>query len=314
MNRNKIFQNNVSAILLALFCCFLWGSAFPCIKLGYKWLNIASDDVASQILFAGIRFTIAGIMVIIAGSVIFGKFLYPKKSDIPVVAIISFFQTIFQYVLFYIGLSHASGVNSSIIEGTNVFISFIFSSLVFRQEKMRIYKWIGCILGFAGVAVMAVFSGNGSQEHFSFMGEGFVFLSTVGAAMAAVLIKKFGTKHDPVMISGWQFILGGIIMAAGAAIFGGRISTVSPKIIILVLYMAFISAAAYTIWSMLLKYNSVSKMGVIGLSNPVFGCILSAIILEEYGRIMNIGIILSLALICFGIIVINKNPQKANNK
>ena len=52
-------------ILLAGVCCLLWGSAFPCIKLGYKFFRIESGETTSQILFAGTRFAIAGAMVII---------------------------------------------------------------------------------------------------------------------------------------------------------------------------------------------------------------------------------------------------------
>lgn len=47
---------------LAIICCLLWGSAFPCIKIGYQMFNIPSGAVGSQFLFAGIRFTLAGIL------------------------------------------------------------------------------------------------------------------------------------------------------------------------------------------------------------------------------------------------------------
>ena len=55
----KYFQNTVSAgRCLALMCCALWGSAFPCIKIGYEWLQI--EGAGSQILFAGYRFYAGG--------------------------------------------------------------------------------------------------------------------------------------------------------------------------------------------------------------------------------------------------------------
>lgn len=55
---------------LALLCCFLWGSAFPMVKTGYQMFSIGESDTASQILFAGMRFALAGILVIIFGSII----------------------------------------------------------------------------------------------------------------------------------------------------------------------------------------------------------------------------------------------------
>ena len=47
-------------VLGCTFACLLWGSAFPCIKIGYGLFGIASTDVASIIAFAGARFLISG--------------------------------------------------------------------------------------------------------------------------------------------------------------------------------------------------------------------------------------------------------------
>lgn len=60
-------------ITLALICCALWGSSFPCIKIGYRMFAIGGNDTASQILFAGIRFLLAGLMVIIICSFIYKR-------------------------------------------------------------------------------------------------------------------------------------------------------------------------------------------------------------------------------------------------
>ena len=62
--QNKLTQTGIVA-LLACVCCILWGSAIPVIKTGYHLLQVDSSDTASQIVFAGIRFTLAGILVLI---------------------------------------------------------------------------------------------------------------------------------------------------------------------------------------------------------------------------------------------------------
>ena len=54
--------------LLALLCCALWGSAFPCIKIGYEWFAI--EGVGSQILFAGYRFFLSGVFTFLLGCVL----------------------------------------------------------------------------------------------------------------------------------------------------------------------------------------------------------------------------------------------------
>ena len=67
-NDNKLSRLWV-VFLLAMLSCFLWGSATPAIKIGYETFGIASSDTVSIILFAGIRFFLAGILVIIVQSV-----------------------------------------------------------------------------------------------------------------------------------------------------------------------------------------------------------------------------------------------------
>ena len=71
--QNKLTQTGIVA-LLACVCCILWGSAIPVIKTGYHLLQVDSSDTASQIVFAGIRFTLAGILVLIFASIKEKKF------------------------------------------------------------------------------------------------------------------------------------------------------------------------------------------------------------------------------------------------
>jgi drug/metabolite transporter (DMT)-like permease len=78
----------------------------------------------------------------------------------------------------------------------------------------------------------------------------------------------------------------------------------------MLLYLATVSAVAYSLWGILLKYNPVSKVAVFGFMNPVFGVILSAILLREEGSLSLISIV-SLVLVCIGIYIVNakKNAE-----
>jgi drug/metabolite transporter (DMT)-like permease len=313
LNKSRdIFARNYVLIPLALFACFLWGSAFPSIKAGYEVFSIGAKDTPSQLLFAGLRFTLAGIMVISISSLMSRKFLYPKRKELGSVLIISLFQTVIQYLFFYIGLANASGVSSSIIESTNVFIALLVAVFIFRQESLSAMKIAGCILGFAGVCVINIQGGSGTGDGFSLTGEGFILISTVGYGISSSLIKNYGRKINPVMISGWQFFFGGLILSLAGLAGGGRMGEFSPKGGLLLFYLAFISAAAYTIWSILLKYNPVSKMSVIGLTNPVFGVVLSALILGETAKAFNIKSLGALILITLGIICVNRRERDIN--
>lgn len=288
----------------ALFCCFLWGSAFPCIKIGYHMFAIPSDAMETQILFAGLRFALAGLLVIAFGSIRERRVLVPGKHSWGMVAKLSLFQTVLQYLLFYIGLAHASGVKASIIEGVNVFASMLVASVLFHMEKMNGRKLAGCAAGFAGVVLINL-NGSGLTMEMSFLGEGFILLSTLAYAVSGSLIKLYSKKEDTVVLSGWQFLVGGLFMMVCGFGAGGRLLTVSIPAVGMLIYLAFVSAAAYTIWGALLKRHPVSRVLVFGSMTPVFGVLLSAWFLREQDQAFGWKGIAALICVCAGIFVVN---------
>ncbi len=315
IEKENLLQKNAVVVLLAMLCCFLWGSASPCIKIGYKLFDIASQDTASQILFAGIRFTLAGVLTIAFGSLFSRKFLLPAKKSWGMVFKLSLAQTIIQYFFFYIGLAHTSGVKGAIITASNVFFSILISSLIFHYEKLSKGKIFGCLLGFAGVVLINVSSG-GILGSMSFIGEGFVLLSTISYAVSSVLIKNYGQKENPVTLSGYQFVFGGLVMLFAGIAMGGSLHGFTVKSTMLLIYMALISAVAYSIWGLLLKHNPVGKVAVFGFMNPMFGVILSAILLKEQNQAFTFRGLVSLLLVCAGIYAVNregKNKQEVKN-
>ena len=310
MNKNKsLLEKPTMVVIVAVLCCLLWGSAFPCIKLGYKLFDIPSGDSSSQILFAGIRFTLAGILVILAGSMMHRKFLKPSKTAIPKVLKLCMFQTVLQYIFFYIGLAHITGVKGSIVNAVNVFFTILVSCLLFRLEKLDRQKLIGCMIGFTGVIIVNL--GGEFDMSFTLLGDGFLMISAFAYALSSVLIKIYGKDENPVMLSGYQFAAGGFIMILAGMAMGGRLNAVKLQGILLLLYMAFISAGAYTLWSLLLKYNPVSKVAVFGFCTPIFGVILSDIILGE-STSFQLKTLLALLFVCIGIIIVNYKKKEEN--
>ena len=305
---NKDFMTKTIVVWLgALICSALWGSAFPCIKIGYEIMNISGDDVASQILYAGYRFSLAGIMAIIIGSLLQRRILYPSRNAIHKVFVLSMFQTVLQYLFFYIGLARTDGTKASIITGMNVFVAVVVSSVLFRMETLSVRKIVGCVVGFIGVLLVNLSSGN-MELGFKLTGEGFIFLSTVSYAFSSVMLKKYSDKENTIMLSGWQFLVGGIIMTLTGILMGGRLGTFTVSGVMMLVYLAFISSVAYSIWSLLLKFNPVSRVAVFGFMNPVFGFFLSAILLNEIDKV-SVLTFAALAFVCGGIYVVNSNAN-----
>ena len=309
MEKKNRMQSTVVVWLGALIFCALWGSAFPCIKIGYQMFEIPQDAVATQILFAGLRFTLAGILVILIGSVLSGNLLKMNRQNAPKILKLSLLQTVLQYLFFYIGLANTTGVKASIIEGVNVFIAIFVASLIFRQEKLTMGKLAGCLIGFAGV-VLVNLNGNGLDMSFHLNGEGFIFLSTVAYAFSSVYLKRYSKTENPVLLSGWQFVAGGLVMTIMGLLMGGKITKVTAAGIAMLFYLACISAVAYSLWGILLKYNPVSRVAVFGFMNPVFGVILSAFLLGEREQASGIKSIIALILVSIGIYITAKVKEE----
>ena len=306
MKERSVLTRKAAVIPLTMLCCLLWGSAFPCIKLGYGYSGIGSDDTASQILYAGLRFALAGVLALIMGSLTARKPLIPRRKAVPKIVMLSLFQTILQYTFFYIGLARSTGMKSSVITASNVFLSILVASLIFRTEKLTFRKILGCAAGFSGVVLINL---SGIGGGFRLTGEGFVFLSALSYAFSAALIKRFSAEEDPVMLSGWQFIIGGTFMTVLGLVLGGRIGTVDLRGAAMLVYLAIVSAAAFSIWGTLLKHNPVSMISVFGFMNPVFGVILSFLLLSERSEAGPLRVVAALGLVALGIVIVNYTPK-----
>lgn len=303
----KFFSKNYVVVIGALICCMLWGSAFPCVKVGYGLFGVDTSSYSSLILFAGIRFTLAGVLVLAFGSALQRKFLLPKRKNIWRVAVVALFQTAMQYTFFYIGLANLTGVKSSVLNGLGVFFTIIAACFIFRTERFTLIKLVGCILGFGGVLVMNL---DGLNFEFSLTGEGFIIFSGLSAAMAAGFVKVFSKHENTTTLCGWQFFCGGLALVIIGAATGGSIRPTAGASFAMLFYLAFLSACAFTLQGYLLKYNPVSKVAVFKSTNPLFGALFSAIILGETEQLLHYTTLIALALVCGGILIINLLGEK----
>lgn len=305
---DKPFLGTLPGLILGcLVSCGLWGSAYPCVKIGYELFGITGSDVASRLVFAGTRFTIAGIMVVVGVSIAQRRALLPAKHDLGAIGILALFQTVLQYFFFYGGLSHAAGVTSSIIGAAAYFFAILFAALIFKTENLTRKAVIGCTIGFAGVVLVNLGGSGDAAFSFALNGEGFILLSSVAGAISTCFIAVLGRTHDSVLLSGWQFVTGGVVLLGCGLAMGGHLVPTSPApTVALILYMGFISAMAYTLWSRLLAANPVSRVSIFGFMTPVFGAAMSAVLLGETDAVNPLFALIALALVSAGIVIVNR--------
>ena len=310
--RNRIVWSWLPVTFItALFCCVLWGSASPAIKTAYEIFGISQDDTASRIMLAGARFFLAGVMTILFGSIVSRRFLRPKRGSLKYVCVLSLLQTVGQYFFFFMSLAYISGVRGSIINASGNFLAIVVAACIFRMEKLTIRKILGCVVGFTGIIlILGGFQGIVEGGAITFQGEGAMLMAALFYAFSSCCIKKFSKHENPVTLSGYQFLLGGLVLFVAGWIMGGELVFRSASCIYNLLYMGFISAGAYTLWGVLLKYNPVSRVAIFGFMNPVMGVLLSAWILGENNEAFSVIGVVSLVLVAVGIMIVNLGKGK----
>ena len=308
--QNTLTKTGIVA-LLACVCCILWGSAIPGIKTGYRLMEVDAADTASQIEFAGVRFTLAGLLVLIFASIRENKVLIPDRTILKYAVPVCLAQTVGQYFFFYIGVAHTSGVKGGIITGLGNFIAILMACLIVRNERMTGRKMAGCVLGFAGVVVINLM-GKSLDMGFTLTGEGFILISQVAYGISTILINIYSKKVSPVVLSGTQFTMGGVVLTLIGIGMGGHLGNITAVGVVIIFYLAMVSAVAYTLWSVLLAWNDVSKVAIFGFVNPLCSVILSALILGEVKQAFNTGSLVALLLVCTGIYIVNCKAKQKN--
>lgn len=311
MSRDSILTKTWAVVALATISCALWGSAFAFVKTGYELFQIPSSSPASQLLFAGMRFSLAGVFVLVGTAIARRKLPLPTKADLVPILLLGLSQTTLQYAPFYMGLANASGTSSALVQGTSAFVQIVLATLIFKQEQLTTRKLLGCVLGVGGV-VLVTLRGGGSMGSWSLGGEGLIFAAVVAGGCAACFMRQFGVKGDPLLLTGWQFLVGGSALATIGLALGGGVGACPPQALVVLAYLGMLSAVAFSLWSLLLKHNPVSRVAVYRPFIPIFGVAFSIVFLGEAVPMAQVPLlILALALIVIGTVVVNTEPQNA---
>jgi drug/metabolite transporter (DMT)-like permease len=308
LNSQSFFTNRKVVFLLASLCCLLWGSAYPAIKNGYALFSIAANDIPSKLVFAGYRFIFAGLVLLVIAALSKKPVLQLDRRTLGQVTLVGLTQTSLQYVFFYIGLAYATGVKSSITNATGTFFSVLLAHFVYKNDRLSFNKVLGCVVGFAGVMVVNFSDGLLSFD-FTLLGEGFVVIAAFVLSAASIYGKRVSQRVDSVVLTGYQLAIGGAALLLIGWATGGTLTGFTLKSTALMVYLVVLSSTAFSLWTVLLKYNRVSMVTVFNFMIPVFGTVLSALFLDERFLEWKNGV--ALLLVCFGIWLVTREEKPA---
>lgn len=230
-----------------MVCALLWGSAFPGIKAVYGiWERQGIEAVATTCWwFAGVRFTFAGLLLLVVAKQPLAEFrATPKRSLLAFAAT----QTFGQYLLFYLAISVASGSLAGLLSSLGSFWWMLLAPLVGNAPWPRRAQWLAIAVGGAGVALAAASPGAGSGNPWlgTLLLLGSTGLGTLGLVQFAKLKETIGARAA----TGFSLLGGGLaLLLAGASAFPRAAQLMPPAAIGLTLWLAFVSAAAFSLWN-----------------------------------------------------------------
>lgn len=298
----SIFTQPKFVFFCASLCCLLWGSAYPAIKSGYELLHIATNDIPSKLIFAGYRFLFAGLLLLGWAKIINQSSLCIPKKMYTQVALLGLTQTTLQYAFFYIGLAYTTGTKGSILNSTTTFFSVLIAHYLYKNDRLKMNKVLGCLIGFLGVMIVSI---NPTELDFSFtlQGDGAVLMAAFILSAATIYGRKLSQSIDAVVLTGYQLFFGGVVLTVVGYLWGGTLNQLTLSSLLLMLYLIAISSIAFSLWTVLLKHNKISMIAPFNFLIPISGAVLSAIFLNEI--ILSWKNMIALICVCTGIWLIN---------
>lgn len=288
-----------------LVCALLWGSAFPCIKMVY--LDWERRDVAVGLTdlwwFAGIRFTLAGFVLLLVSKHALSDIRATAKRPLILFALT---QTLGQYIFFYIGIALASASLASLMVATGSFWWMLLAPLMLRSPWPTKWQWLAIATGAVGVGLATAKPPSG--DSFSFLGLGALLISTLMGALGLIYFSKVRPTIGPRAATGFSLFTGGLaLLALGAPAFGRVGELFSPQAGLLTIWLAFVSASAFTLWNHLSAIHPVTLLAGYRFLIPAFGVMESLILIP--GEKATWGLLVGGLLIVSSLLVAQRLSQ-----
>ena len=141
---DALFGTPAFAVAFAVLCNCFWGSAFPFIKLGYRLFAIDAADTASILCFAGVRFMLGSVLVLLASFALEGRRpALPRGHVLAECCALGLWQTTAQYAFYYAAVALLTGAFGGILNSTQSFLGVILAHFLYRSDRMTPAKAAG---------------------------------------------------------------------------------------------------------------------------------------------------------------------------
>lgn len=276
--------------LSAVAAIFFWGSSFVATKLAYASFG--------PLTVCFLRFALS-LLILKLVRIIRKDNKKLEKQDVPVLLATGLLGISVYYVCENYALTLTSASAASLISGAYPAITALIGALVYHVHVTK-KQAAGIALAMAGIVILTSggsFSGSNVR-----LGNAILIFDGFLWAFYNFLIPHIRPAYSVLSITYYQTLLALPFLIPGLFLEGHASMTITPSAIWALLYLAVgCSVLAYLLYNFSLRGISPSAAAAIMNLMPVFGLLLSAIILNESitpasaagGVIVILGVLLS---------------------
>lgn len=272
--------------------CFVWGLNI----VVTRW--VVFDASVPPVFFAAVRFL--GVALVLL------PFLRPVPKDIKMLFYISFFIGSGHFALLFVGLANAEASAAAVVGQLGVPFSTLMS-MAFLGETIGWRRGLGITLAFAGVLMIAVDPASFTVSFGLLYIVGAAFIGSVGG----ILMKRM-SPIPALQMQAWIGLFSfAPLFAASALLESNQVSTFTSGGIWVwgatVFAVIGVSIFGHGGFYQLIKKYDISLLSPLTLMTPVWGVVLSIVLLKDaitaqliFGSVISLG----------GVFVIAVRPNK----
>ncbi len=278
--------------LLVLMLCTLWGGLVVSVKVGLEGIP--------PILLAVMRFGVA-LVCVYTWTRLAGVSLYVQRGD-RLIIIVPALVMAAQILFLNIGAERTSGSHAVLFMQTYPFVVAAIAHYIIPGDRLTLIKLVGLVLAGAGMLLTIYDEAGGPSTP---LGDVLVLFSSISLAIQIMINKVLVRRISPVALIFWQQV---VVLPVFTVLW---MSTewqlpvsIDLKIVAAILYQgAIVAGFCFMVWIRLLQRHSATQISAFFFTTPLFGVILSWLILGDQVTTYLTG---GLVLLAAGLWVVNR--------
>ena len=273
MKLRSLISTPESVVAAFVFLAALWGTSFVAIEAGLHYFP--------PLLFAGLRYAVAGAIVLGIAAVASGRTVPRSRDEWLGVGVAGVFVIAAYHGLLYVAEIHITGAVAAVIVSLSPVLTATFAALLLPNERLGPFEIGGFALGILGVIVIAdpMEAGVGSS---ALLGVALAFAGAVAFSLGAVLLRPLRTDLPIAALQGWAMVSGAGLLLVGGAILGESPAAIvwNATAVASLSYLTLLSGVvAFLIYFALLDEVGPTQLHLVGYAEPVVAAVGSWVLL-----------------------------------